>query len=315
MTWRPYPRRSRLATGVALAALVAAAGRHRLLRVEVAGDSMRPTLEPGDRLVALAGLRPRAGDVVAVTAPREARVLVKRVATVGPEGLDVRGDDPAASTDSRAFGPLDRGHVLGRVVWRYAPAGRTGPVPRGHPPETAATLPDVDDDGLDRLLADGADVTGLTMEELRRRRAELQAVEVALSYRRRVAQGRLDIVAAEQRRRRGEDAEGASLVEQLPGILADRITAPGTARLPRLMTPDAEEVDTGELDAIVGPARLGALGDLDDGALEALVERLGSYEAGVSTRRRSLHDRIDALQAEITRRYRTGEASVESLLR
>ena len=35
----------------------------------------------------------------------------------------------------------------------------------------------------------------------------------------------------------------------------------------------------------------------------------------MSRRRRSLHERIDALQAEITRRYRTGEASVESLLR
>ena len=32
-------------------------------------------------------------------------------------------------------------------------------------------------------------------------------------------------------------------------------------------------------------------------------------------RRRTLHERIDVLQAEITRRYKTGETSVESLLR
>jgi hypothetical protein len=34
----------------------------------------------------------------------------------------------------------------------------------------------------------------------------------------------------------------------------------------------------------------------------------------VSGQRRDLFERIDALQAEITRRYKTGEASVDSLL-
>ena len=48
---------------------------------------------------------------------------------------------------------------------------------------------------------------------------------------------------------------------------------------------------------------------------DALVERLSGYESGVSEQRHRLHQRIDALQAEITRRYRTGQASVESLLR
>jgi len=35
----------------------------------------------------------------------------------------------------------------------------------------------------------------------------------------------------------------------------------------------------------------------------------------VSSDRRALHGAIDALQAEIARRYQTGEASVDSLLR
>ena len=44
-------------------------------------------------------------------------------------------------------------------------------------------------------------------------------------------------------------------------------------------------------------------------------QRESAHEAELSARRRTLHERIDVLQAEITRRYKTGEASVESLLR
>ncbi|HUF32886.1 MAG TPA: nickel-type superoxide dismutase maturation protease [Acidimicrobiales bacterium] len=317
MSGRPYSRPPRAATvaavTVAVGALLALASRFAV-RVVVAGDSMRPALEPGERLVVLRGLRPRVGDVVAAPDPRcPGRIVVKRVAAVGPDGVELAGDHPAASTDSRTFGPVERRRVLGRAVWRYAPAGRTGRL--GPAPGRPATLGAVDRDKLQRLLADDdGDVSALSMEELRSRRAECQTVEVSLSYQRRMAQGRLDIVAAERRHRAtGEGPDGATLVEQLPGILADRITAPGSGRLPRLMAPEAAEVDTDELDAIVGPILLGTLGELDDAALEVLVERLSAYEAEVSSRRRELHDHIDALQAEITRRYRTGEATVDSL--
>jgi hypothetical protein len=81
------------------------------------------------------------------------------------------------------------------------------------------------------------------------------------------------------------------------------------------MAPDAVDVDTAELDAIAGPGGLARLTDQTDAELVRLVEELSTYEAHISVQRRSLHERIDALQAEITRRYRTGEASVESLLR
>ena len=49
------------------------------------------------------------------------------------------------------------------------------------------------------------DVTTLSMDELRAKRAESQAIETGLSYLRRLAQGRLDIVAAEQPLGRAED--------------------------------------------------------------------------------------------------------------
>jgi nickel-type superoxide dismutase maturation protease len=98
--------------------------------VVVDGDSMRPTLEPGDRVLVLR-LAPRAGDVVALRDPRDAsRVLVKRVASIDGDGIDVRGDNDVASTDSRTFGAVDRDDVLGRVVYRYAPAPRAGRVRR-----------------------------------------------------------------------------------------------------------------------------------------------------------------------------------------
>ena len=63
---------------------------------------------------------------------------------------------------------------------------------------------DVDRDRLERMLDPAAvgDVTALPMDELRKRRAEGQELEVAISYQRRIAQGRLDIVAAEQRLKR-----------------------------------------------------------------------------------------------------------------
>lgn len=174
------------------------------------------------------------------------------------------------------------------------------------------------DSRLARALDTSAfgDVASMTMEELRACRAECQELEVGLSYQRRMAQGRLDIVDAERRRR----ATGAALVDpgdlvsSLSDILADRGRTPGTGRLPQLMSPDAAGVDTTTLDAIVGPARLASLSDVDASELDRLVDAIADHEVEVSAGRRSLHERIDALQAEITQRYRTGEASVESLL-
>lgn len=96
-----------------------------LRRVEVLGHSMRPTLEPGDRLVVLPWLGIQPGDLVALSDPRApSRTLVKRVTAVGPAGVEVSGDQPQASIDSRTFGPVPRRGIGGRVVYRYAPADR-----------------------------------------------------------------------------------------------------------------------------------------------------------------------------------------------
>lgn len=90
-------------------------------RVVVHGDSMRPTLHPGDRLLVLRVPALRVGHLVAVRTPE--RTVVKRVVSVSPTTVDVAGDNPAASTDLHGVARRD---VLGRAVYRYAPSERVG---------------------------------------------------------------------------------------------------------------------------------------------------------------------------------------------
>ncbi|MGH9184180.1 MAG: nickel-type superoxide dismutase maturation protease [Acidimicrobiales bacterium] len=125
---RPYPPR----LGLIAAAAVAVALARMTERVEVAGDSMRPLLQPGDRLVVVRGLATRPGDVVAAVDPRApGRVLLKRVSALR-EGhrVELVGDRPETSTDSRHFGPVPLSSVRGRAVWRYWPRHRAGPLGR-----------------------------------------------------------------------------------------------------------------------------------------------------------------------------------------
>jgi inner membrane protease subunit 1 len=114
------------AAGSALVGLVRAAG---VRRVMVEGDSMAPTLMPGDRLLVVRCRRLRPGDLVAVPDPRDRRrLLIKRIAEMRGGWIALRGDNGDASTDSRVFGDVPTRLVLGRVVRRYAPAQRRGTV-------------------------------------------------------------------------------------------------------------------------------------------------------------------------------------------
>jgi len=159
--------------------------------------------------------------------------------------------------------------------------------------------------------------TSLPMEELRARRAELQEVEVTLSYQRRMAQGRLDIVAAERERRErgGPPPEPDGVVAHLTEVLAPNTRSQGIGRLSQLLAPEPAEAETPELDAIAGPDVLAGLATMSDAGLDHLIDELAQFEATCSSRRRALHERIDSLQGEVVRRYRTGEASVDTLLR
>jgi nickel-type superoxide dismutase maturation protease len=113
--------------GVTALLVVAAAVAMRPRRVVVAGRSMLPAFEPGDRLLVIRAWPARVGHVVAVRDPRNrSRILIKRIrARFGPQ-VDVRGDNPAESTDSRQFGLVSRSALAGRVLYRYSPASRAG---------------------------------------------------------------------------------------------------------------------------------------------------------------------------------------------
>ena len=97
---------------------------------------MAPALEPGDWALAVAPGRLHRGDVVVLEHPRRAgSEMVKRIVGLpGDLAADgrllragefwVEGDNPAASTDSRLFGPVMREHVKARVRLIYWPTGR-----------------------------------------------------------------------------------------------------------------------------------------------------------------------------------------------
>ena len=174
-------------------------------------------------------------------------------------------------------------------------------------------------ESLEQILADDylGDVAVLDIDEVRSRRADCKDVETGLSYLRRLIQGRLDVVTAEQERRAeggsGEDLE--DLIARLPALLAGSTRSSGTGRLPQSIGTGAVDAAlSDELDDILSHGRLSELGELSDDELTSARDELAEFEAKVSKLRRSLFDRIDALEAELTRRYRTGEASVDSLL-
>lgn len=172
---------------------------------------------------------------------------------------------------------------------------------------------------LQTLLDPGylGELTARPMEDVRAMRATCQEVETGLSLLRRIVQGRLDIVGMELTRRAegGHPADLPDLIAHLPEVLSDRTNAPGVGRLPQIMAPGELPAELeAELEGITGAGRMAELPSLDDAELRNLTDALEVFEHKVSRHRQELFDRIDALQAEITRRYKTGEASVDALL-
>lgn len=155
------------------------------------------------------------------------------------------------------------------------------------------------------------DPASLTLDELRDLRAKRQADDDAISYVRRLVQGRLDLVIAEQRRRlSGNDR---SVSEDLPAILGRHLNS-GPARPPR-PTEDASDhplaIELEELCSSLGASHASELGDSE---LARLSDDLEAFEHARSNERRELFNKLDALSAELVRRYRDGEANVDDLL-
>jgi hypothetical protein len=172
---------------------------------------------------------------------------------------------------------------------------------------------------LDEVLAP-AYLDGLNewpIERVRARRDDATTVEAGLSYLWSIAQGRLDIVRSEQHRRQiGQSSPDLNeLVGRLPEILGDRPQEPGRGRLTAVIAPG--QVDprlSAQLEAALPSARLDAVLALNAADLATISDALGAFERSVSAQRDDVFGVIDHLQEELVRRYRSGEATVDSLL-
>ena len=155
------------------------------------------------------------------------------------------------------------------------------------------------------------DPAELSLEELRALRQQLQHEDDVVSYARRVAQARMDLVKSEHARRTaGPDAD---LNAQIGDVLSQHLTG-GPARPPRPTEDLSDNALAEELDSVCAEHHFGRLENLDEQELLALSTAIGDFEGRVSSDRRERFDRLDALSAELVRRYRDGEANVDSLL-
>ncbi|MGQ0742883.1 MAG: RsiG family protein [Acidimicrobiales bacterium] len=156
------------------------------------------------------------------------------------------------------------------------------------------------------------DLAGLSLADLRTWRSQCQEVESKVSYLRRLVQGRLDLVRADQRRRSAGLAPDdlAALIEDLPRILADTPgpPRPGAPLPTSVMPPEGNDYEA-VLDATMDPGLLMNLPRLADAEVEAVAGRLRDLEKVVSRHRHDLFGCIDSLSGELARRYRTGEVS------
>ncbi len=204
------------------------------------------------------------------------------------------------------------------------PMPETVPPPDGVPP-SAGTLSAGPAAGDPALPGDRQepDLALLSLAELRTLRRQAQRDEADLSYVRRLLQGRIDILRAEQARRvpgavvdSGPEpsAERASVVERLAEILKDGPARQrSSARHLTLGTPQGEEYR--QLAAqMLGEVELSDLDARTDLELRVAMARLVGYERQVSRQRQRLQRTADDCSAEIARRYREGEAQVDDLL-
>jgi len=169
---------------------------------------------------------------------------------------------------------------------------------------------------IDRVLAEDylTGVATLPMDELRTLRREAEQEETDLSYLRRLLQGRLDILRAELARLSGETT--GDIVDALPQILADEVTSSSPHGLGRHIAAEPSRADSHRrhVEALVADVDLSNPAAHDEESLRRAVGVLEREEQEVSDKRRSVQAVMDACTAEVTRRYRDGDADVSDLL-
>lgn len=168
---------------------------------------------------------------------------------------------------------------------------------------------------IDRIVSEGY-LEGLaerSLSEIREMRLEATEEGDLLSYERRLLHGRTAILRAEIERRKGGGG-GGSLVEQLPKILAEEGRGPSRGQFPAKDPRIEFEHPKRRVSRLVSDDTLANLANLSDDEIETIVAELVDAESEVSTTRRKVLDVVDSLNAELGRRYRSGEADPSDVL-
>ena len=140
----------------------------------------------------------------------------------------------------------------------------------------------------------------LALDELKARRRELQDLDDAVSYVRRVAQGRADLARAELARRGAADRP--ELAADLRHVLGDHLLGASSGRPGRPRT----RASTRERSSSTGcaPSAGSAVSTSSTtSALTDLAAALDAFEARVSDERRQVFAELDELTDELVRRY------------
>jgi len=168
---------------------------------------------------------------------------------------------------------------------------------------------------IDRVLDPAflADLTGLEMDELRDRRRQAEQEEVDHSYLRRLLQGRIDIMRAEQGWRVA--GSGDDLVAHLSEVLGDEqpASAHGLGRHCTL-EPTQPGIHRRHYEVLLDDVSLSDVRARTDKELRATLDIFIAEERRVSVQRRAVQEVMDHFSEEIGRRYRDGEADVTNLL-
>jgi anti-sigma-K factor RsiG len=164
---------------------------------------------------------------------------------------------------------------------------------------------------IQRLLNDDfvEGLDGRSLDDLRDMKAECVDVENALSYLRRLAQARMEILDAEQHRRERGGSVG-DLVKDLPRILSAESGRSSVVDT-RVPPPDSPAIELHWPDGreeLVADTTLANLPVLPAEELASTTSQLQDFERELSSLRREMHSVIDTLEREIAARSVAGTA-------
>ncbi|TSA52371.1 MAG: hypothetical protein D4R44_05800 [Actinobacteria bacterium] len=151
-----------------------------------------------------------------------------------------------------------------------------------------------------------SDATHLSLSDLRAQRNALQRQEDAVSFVRRLTQGRIDLVLDEERRRATKaPAPSGTLTERLANVFGQEHGG-GSARPPRETDVPADHPLLVQLDELCEEFSFENLESLTDADISALRDALTMFEQSCSQQRHQMFEQIDALTAELVARLRDG---------